>query len=36
MMPRWFYNWMGDRGWKRAAKKNGVSGRLREKPFAGE
>jgi hypothetical protein len=36
MMPRWFYNWMGDWGWKRAAKKNGVSGRLREKPFAGE
>jgi len=36
MMPRWFYNWMGDLGWKRAAKKNGISGRLREKPFAGE
>ncbi len=36
MMPRWFYNWVGDWGWKRAAKKNGVSGRLREKPSAGE
>lgn len=36
MMPRWFYNWMGDWGWRRAAKKNGVSGRLPEKPFTGE
>jgi hypothetical protein len=33
MMPRWFYNWMGDLGWKRAAKKNGTSGRLHDKPF---
>jgi hypothetical protein len=35
-MPRWFYNWMGDRGWKRAAKKNGTSGRLYDKPFPAE
>jgi len=36
MMPRWIYNRVGDWGWKRAAKKNGVSDRLRERPFAGE
>jgi hypothetical protein len=36
MMPRWFYNWVGDWGWKRAARKNNVSGRLREKPFTAE
>jgi hypothetical protein len=33
MMPRWFYNLMADWGWKRAAKKNGVSRRLRDKPY---
>ena len=26
MMPRWFYNWVADWGWKRAAKKHGSSG----------
>jgi hypothetical protein len=33
MMPRWFYNWMADLGWKRAAKKAGSSGRLYDKPY---
>ena len=33
MMPRWFYNWMADLGWKRAAKKAGCSGRLYDKPY---
>ena len=36
MMPRWFYNWMADLGWKRAAKKAKSSGRLYDKPYAGE
>jgi hypothetical protein len=36
MMPRWFYNWMADLGWKRMAKKAGCSGRLYDKPYAGE
>jgi hypothetical protein len=31
MMPRWFYNWVADRGWKSAAKKHGTSGRLHDK-----
>lgn len=34
MMPRWFYNWMADLGWKRAAKKAGCSGRLFDKPYS--
>jgi hypothetical protein len=36
MMPRWFYNWMADLGWKRAAKKSGSSSRLYDKPYFGE
>jgi len=35
MMPRWFYNWVADRGWKSAAKKHGSSGRLHDAPYAG-
>ena len=33
MMPRWFYNWMADRGWKRSARKFKVSKCLRDKPY---
>ena len=33
MMPRWFYNWMGDRGWKKTARKFKVTKRLRDKPY---
>ena len=36
MMPRWFYNWVADRGWKSAAKKHGSADRLRDTPAAGE
>ncbi len=36
MMPRWFYNWVADRGWKSAAKKAGVAGCLHDTPYAGE
>jgi hypothetical protein len=35
MMPRWFYNWVADWGWKRAAKKAGSSRRLKDAPYAG-
>ncbi len=35
MMPRWFYNWIADRGWKSAAKKHGSSGHLHDTPYAG-
>ncbi len=34
MMPRWFYNWMADLGWKRQARKFKTSDRLRETPYA--
>jgi hypothetical protein len=34
MMPRWFYNWVADRGWKSAAKKHGTSGMLWEAPWS--
>ncbi len=34
MMPRWFYNWVADMGWKKAAKKAGSSGRLHDRPYA--
>ena len=33
MMPRWFYNWMADLGWKRSARKYKMSGHLRDKPY---
>jgi len=33
MMPRWFYNFVADWGWKRAAKKHGSSRQLRDRPF---
>ena len=33
MMPRWFYNFVADWGWKRAAKKHGASGMLWERPW---
>ncbi|MFH2107275.1 MAG: hypothetical protein ABII93_01285 [Chrysiogenia bacterium] len=33
MMPRWFYNWMADRGWKRSARKFKVSKCLGDKPY---
>jgi hypothetical protein len=33
MMPRWFYNFVADWGWKRAAKKYGTSGTLRDRPY---
>jgi hypothetical protein len=33
MMPRWFYNFVADWGWKRTAKKHGSSGKLRDRPF---
>jgi hypothetical protein len=36
MMPRWFYNWVAHRGWKSTAKKHGSSGRLFDKPYAGD
>lgn len=36
MMPRWFYNWMADRGWKRTAKKHGSYGRLHDTPYTEE
>ncbi|MCX6556616.1 MAG: NAD(P)H-dependent oxidoreductase [Candidatus Aminicenantes bacterium] len=36
MMPRWFYNLAADWGWKRAAKKHGSSGKLRDRPYIGE
>lgn len=36
MMPRWFYNWVADMGWKKAAKKSGSSGRLHDMPYAGD
>lgn len=32
MMPRWFYNWVADRGWKRAAKKFKTGSILRDRP----
>ena len=35
MMPRWFYNWVADRGWKSAAKKHGSSGQLLDAPYDG-
>lgn len=34
MMPRWFYNWMADLGWRRQAKKFGTSGKLLDRPYA--
>jgi hypothetical protein len=36
MMPRWFYNWMADLGWKRMARKHRCSGRLYDQPYPGE
>jgi len=36
LMPRWFYNWVAGRGWKSAAKKSGSSGKLLDRPFAGD
>ncbi len=36
MMPRWFYNFVADRGWKRTAKKHGTSGRLHDRPYGGD
>ncbi len=33
MMPRWFYNFVADRGWKRAAKKHGSSRELYDRPY---
>jgi NAD(P)H-dependent FMN reductase len=35
MMPRWFYNFIADWGWKRAAKKQGTSRQLRDQPCNG-
>jgi hypothetical protein len=35
MMPRWFYNFVADRGWKKAAKKTATAGRLLDRPYAG-
>lgn len=35
MMPRWFYNFMADLGWKRQAKKHGTRRALRDRPYAG-
>lgn len=34
MMPRWFYNWVADRGWKRSARRSHVIQSLDDKPFA--
>jgi len=34
MMPLWFYNLVGNWGWKRTARKFKVSGRLHDKPYA--
>jgi hypothetical protein len=34
MMPRWFYNFAADWGWKRTAKKHGCSRSLRDRPCA--
>ena len=36
MMPRWFYNFVADWGWKRAAKKYGSSRNLRDRPYIGD
>lgn len=36
MMPRWFYNFVADMGWKRAAKKSGSSRRLYDAPYVTE
>jgi hypothetical protein len=36
MMPRWFYNWVAGRGWKRTARKHGCSSLLHDKPYSGE
>ncbi len=35
MMPRWFYNFMADLGWKRQAKKHGTRQALNDRPYAG-
>lgn len=35
MMPRWFYNFVAGRGWKKAAKKTASAGRLFDRPYAG-
>ncbi len=35
MMPRWFYNFVADRGWKKAAGKYGSSAKLFDRPYAG-
>jgi hypothetical protein len=36
MMPRWFYNWVAGRGWKRTAKKHGSSSLLYDQPYPGK
>jgi len=33
MMPRWFYNWVADRGWMRSARKFKTGKALRDKPY---
>jgi hypothetical protein len=35
MMPRWFYNFVADRGWKKAAKKYGTANRLFDRHYDG-
>lgn len=35
MMPRWFYNFMADRGWKRQADKLHTGKNLRDRPYEG-
>ena len=34
MMPRWFYNLAANWGWKRAARKYGISNRLDDHPYS--
>ena len=33
LIPGWLYIFMGNRGWKRVAKKNGVKGELYNRPY---
>jgi hypothetical protein len=36
LMPRWVYLFMGNRGWKSAARHHGTVDRLRDRPLEGE
>jgi multimeric flavodoxin WrbA len=34
LMPRWLYTTVGNRGWKKQAKKNGVADKLMDRPYS--